>query len=216
MTALALKAMTKARIFGIDRHRIKTDGPGITTLVGLLGCPLKCKYCINKSVYTGQIKEYTVEKLFNQLVVDDLYFDYTGGGICFGGHEPLNQSNFIIEFIEYCKNQGVGWKFGLETSLSPVKFNKNIVKLVDYMIIDIKTLNPSIYQEYTGKLIDNTINNLEYVIQNFNMSNILVRVPIIPGFTSKNAIEYTVNKLTRNYGFKSEQLDIFEYSMLEA
>lgn len=33
-------------LIAIERHRLLTDGEGITTLVGFQGCPLRCKYCI--------------------------------------------------------------------------------------------------------------------------------------------------------------------------
>ena len=35
-------------IMSISRLRMGTDGKGVTTLVGFYGCPLDCKYCINK------------------------------------------------------------------------------------------------------------------------------------------------------------------------
>jgi len=34
-------------ISGISRHRLATDGEGVTTLVGFHGCPLCCGYCLN-------------------------------------------------------------------------------------------------------------------------------------------------------------------------
>lgn len=37
----------KIAIFGISRLRMGTDGKGITTLVAMMGCPLKCRYCLN-------------------------------------------------------------------------------------------------------------------------------------------------------------------------
>ena len=40
--------MTEARIFAVSRHRLTTDGDGCTTLVTFNGCPLRCKYCLNK------------------------------------------------------------------------------------------------------------------------------------------------------------------------
>lgn len=40
--------MNMFRIIIFNRHRFSTDGNGITTLIALAGCPLKCKYCINK------------------------------------------------------------------------------------------------------------------------------------------------------------------------
>ena len=33
-------------VIGISRHRLGTDGRGITTLVAFHGCPLRCKYCL--------------------------------------------------------------------------------------------------------------------------------------------------------------------------
>ena len=36
-----------ARIIGIARHRLSTDGDGVTTLVAFHGCPLHCRYCLN-------------------------------------------------------------------------------------------------------------------------------------------------------------------------
>ena len=34
----------------IARHRMGTDGAGITTLVAGAGCPLRCAFCINKKL----------------------------------------------------------------------------------------------------------------------------------------------------------------------
>ena len=36
-----------APFIGIKRHKLNTDGNGVTTLVGFHGCPLNCKYCLN-------------------------------------------------------------------------------------------------------------------------------------------------------------------------
>lgn len=32
---------------GISRHRLATDGEGVTTLAAFHGCPLACRYCLN-------------------------------------------------------------------------------------------------------------------------------------------------------------------------
>lgn len=138
--------MIIANIFGINRLKINTDGAGIITLIGMYKCPLNCEYCINNPI-TNYYK-YTVEELFEEIKVDALYFEEIGGGICFGGHEPLLQQNFIIEFINYVKNQGLIWKFGMETSAN-CEINNEILNLLDYIIIDIKDINPDIYQKYT-------------------------------------------------------------------
>lgn len=49
ITALNDNKENKASFIGIRRHCLLTDGGGITTLIGFSGCPLRCKYCINKT-----------------------------------------------------------------------------------------------------------------------------------------------------------------------
>ena len=83
--------MLKAPIIGIERHRLTTDGQGVTTLVAFHGCPLHCRYCLNPQclVPEGVKRRISTKQLLDEVAVDDLYFQATGGGICFGGGEPL-------------------------------------------------------------------------------------------------------------------------------
>ena len=74
-------------VMAIARHRMATDGVGVTTLVVSQGCPLQCKWCINPYTWSGdrKAKRYTPQELLDTLKIDDLYFRATGGGITFGG-----------------------------------------------------------------------------------------------------------------------------------
>ena len=40
-------------LLALNRHRMATDGEGVTTLVAGAGCPLHCKWCINKKVHSA-------------------------------------------------------------------------------------------------------------------------------------------------------------------
>ena len=98
----------KAPIFGISRHRIGTDGYGIKTLVTFMGCPLKCKYCINDVCHVPLPAEgYGIEwlspqELYDRVKIDNLYFLATNGGITFGGGEPGLYADYIKEFKSIC------------------------------------------------------------------------------------------------------------------
>ena len=76
-----------AKIIGIERHRITTDGNGITTLVAFHGCPLRCKYCLNPQCLNEKLicRSTTPQELLEEVRVDNLYFLATGGGVTFGG-----------------------------------------------------------------------------------------------------------------------------------
>lgn len=100
--------MTTVPLICIDRHRLTIDGEGVTTLVAFHGCPLHCKYCLNPQCLEAEDiwKETDAELLMKDVEMDNLYFLATGGGICFGGGEPLLRSSFIKEFCGQCPE---GW-----------------------------------------------------------------------------------------------------------
>ena len=63
-------------VIGISRHRMGMDGKGVTTLVAMHGCMLRCKYCINHRCFGPEkgLRRYTPEELYAELMKDDLYF----------------------------------------------------------------------------------------------------------------------------------------------
>ena len=128
----------RARIIGIARHRLSTDGDGVTTLVAFHGCPLCCRYCLNPQSIDdrGRFKEYSPKLLYDEVRIDELYFLATNGGITFGGGEPCLRPQFIREFRELC---GPTWQLNLETSLNvPTANIEALLPMVNTLIIDIK------------------------------------------------------------------------------
>ena len=175
--------MTTAKIFGLSRHRLTTDGEGVTTLVAFCGCPLRCKYCLNKTSWDeGRGRHYTPEQLFEEVKIDQLYFLATHGGITFGGGEPLLQVEFIKAFRELC---GLQWQIVAETSLNvPFEKVQALDSVLDGYIVDIKDMNPEIYKAYTGKDNALAIGNLEWLLKQGEPNRIMVRVPHIPEFNT--------------------------------
>ena len=81
----------KLPLINIARLRMETDGDGVTTLIASAGCPLSCKYCINRPILDRKdnVRMVSPEELLEMVRIDDLYFQATGGGIVFGGGESL-------------------------------------------------------------------------------------------------------------------------------
>lgn len=186
--------MTSAKIFGISRHRLTTDGEGVTTLVAFSGCPLRCVYCLNKTCWDeAKGRDYTPELLFEEVKIDQLYFLATHGGITFGGGEPLLQLPFIQAFRNLCGRQ---WQIVVETSLHvPLATVQAIDPIVDGYIVDIKDMNPEIYEAYTGKDNDLVINNLQWLLQQGDPKRIMVRVPHIPEFNTDADVSHSLERL---------------------
>lgn len=187
---------TVAPVIGISRHRMLTDGDGVTALVAFHGCPLHCKYCVNPQCHTPEgIKEVlSPQQLYEKVKIDDIYFLVTGGGIMFGGGEPLLRSEFIKEFRKIC---GDRWKIYVETSLNVDKSAiEPLLEIINYWVVDIKDWNNDIYCAYTGKDNTRVKANLEYLISRGLSDKIMVRVPAIPEYNTREDIENTIGQLT--------------------
>ena len=188
--------MKTAVLIGLSRHRIGVDGTGVTTLVAFHGCPLNCNYCLNPQALSpeGVWKRFSPEELFRAVSKDDLYFRATGGGVTFGGGEPLISYKEILLFSNICMSHDKKWRINIETSLNVPKRLVEMMKgVVDHWIVDIKDMNPIIYKAYTGKDIGLVIDNLQYLTK--NNSKITVRVPHIPGFNTASDVEKSISSL---------------------
>ena len=199
--------MSAASVFGISRHRLTTDGEGVTTLVAFNGCPLRCRYCLNKTSWEmNNGRDYTPESLFEEVKIDQLYFLATHGGVTFGGGEPLLQVEFIKAFRELC---GPQWQILAETSLNvPFENVQTIDPILDGYIVDIKDMNPEIYQVYTGKDNSIVLTNLEWLLKHGDPNRIMVRVPHVPEFNTDEDVAKSKEHLTA-MGVKN--IDEFNY-----
>ena len=192
----------KADIAGIARHRIGIDGEGVTTLVAFMLCPLRCKYCLNPQTLDMSYpsKSYTPEELYAELKTDALYFLATGGGVTFGGGEPLLRAAFIEEFRRLCGNE---WKINLETSLNVGRdLLETAAPCVDSFIVDIKDMNLETYSAYTGGDNTRVLENLEYLLKEGRADSCIVKVPLIPGYNDEAAVEAGVATL-KSMGFNN-------------
>lgn len=198
------------RIYAITRIRKDIDGEGIRTLIALQGCPLRCKYCINKGTQKKIVarSECTPAELYDVIRLDRPYFMKTNGGITFGGGEPLLQIDDISEFVKL-----VGGHFSVfaETSLNvPAANVLKAAEVIDYFYVDIKTTNPQIYKDYTHGELETALSNLATLVKLVGPGRITVRVPVIPGYTEKKDCLESVEFL-KTLGLT--EFDVFKYTI---
>lgn len=197
-----------APLIAINRHRLTTDGEGVTTLVGFHGCPLHCQYCLNAQCLQadGVWCRLTPGELYSEVEIDDLYFIATGGGICFGGGEPLLRSEFIKAFAEIMNPE---WKLTIETSLNvPLENVKVIASLVQMWYVDIKDMNPDIYKAYGCKENKQVISNLQWLAANGYADKVIIRLPLIPKYNTDEDRQQSQQQL-EEMGFTN--FDKFNY-----
>ena len=201
-----MRQMTvKAPIYNISRLRFGTDGKGITSLVAFMGCPLRCRHCVNSWCHSdpSQSRLMSPDDLFDELMIDNIYFQMTGGGVCFGGGEPTLYPEFIRQFRKVC---GSRWRITVETALTcPEDVILDMVPVIDKWIVDVKDLSEEIYERYTGRRND-IRSKLKKLLD--AGAETTVRVPHIPGYNCDADVASTIGEL-RGMGF--DDIDEFTY-----
>lgn len=197
-----------APVITFSRHRMQSDGDGVTTLVCFHGCPLRCKWCINPFSFAPNTKhtEMTPRMLYDQVKIDELYFLATGGGITFGGGEPLLYAPFLKGFRQLC---GKAWHLCAETSLSvPWENVETAAECIDMFYVDCKDTNPDIYRRYTGQDNRQMLQNLEKLLNITGPHRIIARLPLIPGYNTEADRQASQARLA---AMGLTQFDLFTY-----
>ena len=195
-------------LIGIERLRINSDGPGVRALIAVHGCPLNCKYCINPASAnnSGNWDVYSPEEVRDEIIGDAIYYRSTNGGVTFGGGEPLMYPKFINAMNKLLPPGLNKW---CETSLNvPIENLQRCEKAIDHFIVDIKTIDPAIYKEYTGGELNRVLGNLFWLADKRGTAAITIRIPIIPGFTDE-AVQNEAASFFREKGFQN--IDKFTY-----
>ena len=196
-------------LWQISRLRMATDGHGVTALVGSYGCPLNCKYCINPDSHGsgGNYRLVTPEELLELVKIDDLYYLATGGGIMFGGGEPLLHAAFIAAFRRIAPKE---WNFYAETSLCvPETMLTAAAGSIDHFYVDVKDTDASIFERYTGvNAASSVLRNLSALLKLTGPDRITVRLPLIPGFNTPEDVARSKALLS---GYGVVNFDCFRY-----
>ena len=198
----------KVPFFAVSRHRLAVDGTGVTTLACLHGCPLRCKYCINRQCWdhSGIRRTMDETELLSETMVDDLYFKATGGGICFGGGEPLLHSAFIDAF---CRLRPKEWNIYLETSLHVARHHlEQVAPWVHHYYVDIKDMDAEVYRQYTGNDNRLVVDNLQWLARQQMQHMVTIRLPLITSYNTESGRMASRRQLEA-MGFRD--FDLFDY-----
>ena len=183
---------TKGRIFDIQRYSIH-DGNGIRTIVFLKGCVLRCRWCCNPESQEYDIQtmtvlgkpkvigqDITVREVMETVEKDRTYYRRTGGGLTLSGGESLCQPQFARDLLRAAKEVGINTAM---ESMGCAKWEviEEILPYLDQYLLDIKHMNPQKHKEFTGRSNELMLENARKIAES-GMTELSVRVPVIPGF----------------------------------
>ncbi|MBQ9940828.1 MAG: pyruvate formate lyase-activating protein [Clostridia bacterium] len=153
------------------------DGPGVRFTVFLQGCNLRCKCCHNPDTHNFDGGyEYSPEEVLKKALN---YREYFGkkGGITLSGGEPLLQAEFVYELFSLCKTHNI--HTCLDTSGSIINpCVKKLLTVSDFVLLDIKYTDDSLYLENAGCSLYKVLDFLE-LLEEKQIKTVLRQV-IIP------------------------------------
>lgn len=145
-------------------------------------------------------KTYTVEQLI-EIFQRDRQFWGSGGGVTFSGGDPLLQRKFMLPLLRRCREIRVNTCIETTACMSSAWFME-AASLLDWIFVDIKTMDPAAHKRMTGT--DNTLilKNIKLLADSDLDCFVVVRIPVISGFNDSEENIRATARFVRNCGLE--------------
>lgn len=148
----------------------------------------------------------TVGELMQTVMRDTPFFMRSGGGVTLSGGEPTLQFEGCLQILEACKEKYI--HTAIETCGYIVDRSRlmKLANLVDLFLFDVKCIDKERHRALTGVSNEVILANARALAS--ARKNIIVRVPIIPGFNDNTA------EMERVAAFAAELWGVTEVDLL--
>ena len=155
---------------------------------------MKCTEVCPSSALEVVGREMTVSEVMDEVIRDKLFYDTSGGGLTVSGGEPTLQAAFTTELLKRAKMQGIN------TCIETNGYAKNevwkmMLSYLDLIFLDIKHMDPVIHKKFTGVSNELILHNAHYLA---SQVEVIIRVPLIPGFNDSGQIIEELGKFLLN------------------
>ncbi len=156
----------------------------------------------------GEVKD--VKEIFEEVIRDKPFYESSGGGVTFGGGEPLLQFRPVRKLAEMFK------KAGLHTAIDTTGFASKqvldeVLPNIDLVLLDLKQMNPELHIKYTGVPLGPILENAIYISQKLK-KKIWIRTPVIPGYTDQDENIIAVAKFIKENLPTVERYDLLAFN----
>ncbi len=178
---------------------------------------IKCGKCVKECPNQARqvVGTYvTVDWLWSEVKKDVPFYWRSGGGITVGGGEPTTQYEFVAQLLGKCR--GMGIHTAIETcGYATWDAMQEVLEHTDLVLYDLKVFDPSIHEQLTGKPNNVIHGNLERICQ-ANRWDVIVRIPIIPGYTDSrdNLVNLAKFVATVNREGSVKKIELIPYHRL--
>jgi len=146
-------------------------------------------------------ERWTIDALLAAIVVDQPFFDASGGGVTLSGGEPGLYPEYAGELAQRLRQAGIHVLLETAGAWEPRRFHAHLYDHLDAIYFDLKLLDAAMHRRWCGADNRQILENFERLFARSRDGGVpvLPRVPLIPGVTA------TPENLDGLAGFLREQ-----------
>jgi len=211
--------ITHATLFDIQKFSLH-DGPGIRSVVFFKGCPMRCPWCSNpesqsphveikasnkhnedstwcsETTLSIQGKIMPLEDIVDEVLKDKAFYEESGGGVTLSGGEVLMQHQAARQLAKKLHAHDI--HVALETTgYASKEAFLSLIEDVDLLLYDLKHVDSDMHLKVIGVSNTRILDNLRLAIE--FKKDILIRIPVIPGFNDSLSDAHAFAKLIQSY-----------------
>jgi pyruvate formate lyase activating enzyme len=192
------------------RHAATLDSDGVHFNPDLCtACGTCVPHCL-RGARSLSGKKLGVQEIGDEVRQHWRIFQQSGGGVTISGGEPLAQKKFLYELLKELHDEA-----GLHTCLdtcakAPWPVFERLLPHLDLVLLDIKHMDSNIHKKWTG------VGNKDILLNARNLAaspvDVMVRLPLIPGFNDDDANLRALGSFLRETGLN--RVEIMPYHTL--
>ncbi|HUT33337.1 MAG TPA: glycyl-radical enzyme activating protein [Planctomycetota bacterium] len=167
----------------------------------------KCADACYAEAIVMEGRDVAAEEVVAEVLKDKPFYDNSGGGVTLSGGEPLLQADFCAEVLIRCKAQGVHTALDTAASVPWAAFEKALPH-TDLVLLDLKLMDAERHRAATGAGNELILANARRLAE--AEPPIVVRVPIIPGYTDDEANVAAIVDFVRGFP-RLEYVELLPY-----
>jgi len=140
----------------------------------------------------------TLDDLLYRILIDEPFFQSSGGGVTLSGGEVTQQMPFIHQLLKALKTRGIHTAIETSGFFNYRKFQQLVLPWLDLIYFDLKLIDEEQSREFTGQGNHLILENFNRLIEQDDVA-VIPRIPLIPNITAteKNlsGIAHLLNKL---------------------
>lgn len=130
-------------------------------------------------------KIWSADEVISEIEKDIPFYKSSGGGVTFSGGECMLQVDFLKSLLEKCRERGIHTAVDTAGNV-PFEAFEQIITFTDVILYDVKCFTEKLHIEGTGVSNKRILDNLVRLSGCF-AGDIIVRIPVIPGFNADTA-----------------------------